>query len=420
MKAVECLFVDTITNLLPDSDRERENDEKQVEKLFRDVTTGMLRRKRGAGGAGDYDLSDSDDGGEARRRMKRRQFARMQKALFADERVSKVASNPRNQAFLRTIEDRGSDDEMDFIFDGAAAEGAGTASPAPAAGAPADTVTSIPDSQPPATTGAQQPAAAAAAATAAAAALTHPRRRRLSATNGKKPANIGEIRESLSNLLEDYQSDSLSIVADSEFGSDGEDDGAATAASKESRQQTQTSSTAAAAGAPPLMRRPGRSHNVHVVDRISLKRNHSSMSSASDAASTPASSAPSAAAATGSAVPYMGPTGFRVPTLLRRATTNSLVSNSSSTSSSSASGGANSNSNSSSRAAGADTFGGALDSGKIKKNASKMSGIHSFARENERRAALAASDKRRQAKKLKSAEGRSRVVGGLFGAGKFE
>src|SRR5436190_19002525 len=73
----------------------------------------MLRRKRG----GDWnDLDDDDDGGEARRRLKRRQFAKMQRALFADERISKVAENPRNQAFLRTIEDRGSDDDMDFIF----------------------------------------------------------------------------------------------------------------------------------------------------------------------------------------------------------------------------------------------------------------------------------------------------------------
>ena len=106
----------------------------------------------------------------------------------------------------------------------------------------------------------------------------------------------------------------------------------------------------------------------------------------------------------------MGPTGFRVPALLRRATTNSLVSNGSSSSSS-----ANANK------MGADKAGGnAPDNGKIKKNASKMSGIHYFARENERRAAMAESDKRRQAKKAKNAEGRARAVGGLFGAGKFE
>ncbi|CAK7198523.1 hypothetical protein SEUCBS139899_001186 [Sporothrix eucalyptigena] len=386
------------------ADRERENDEKQVEKLFRDVTTGMLRRKRGAGGAGDYDLSDSDDGGEARRRMKRRQFARMQKALFADERVSKVAANPRNQAFLRTIEDRGSDDEMDYIFDDAASgapASTSTASPAEPTAVPVDTSMSIPDSQPSAGT-TEQPA------------RTHPRRRKLSAS-GKKPANIGEIRESLSSLLEDYHNDgsNLSIVADSEFGSDGEEDDH-TSSNKENQPLP---------AAPPnhsSMRRPGRSHNVQVVDRINLKRNHSSMSSVSasstgSAAST--SSVPNTAAAAPGGMPYMGPTGFRVPALLRRATTNSLVSNSSSSSSSSTS-----NNSKGSSLASADKAGGSstLDSGKIKKNASKMWGIHFFARENERRAALAESDKRRQAKKVKSAEGRSRAVGGLFGAGKFE
>ncbi len=41
-----------------------------MEQLFKDITNGMLRRKRGA----DYDLSDSDDGGEARKRMKHQQL----------------------------------------------------------------------------------------------------------------------------------------------------------------------------------------------------------------------------------------------------------------------------------------------------------------------------------------------------------
>ncbi|KIH89535.1 hypothetical protein SPBR_06342 [Sporothrix brasiliensis 5110] len=403
------------------ADRERENDEKQVEKLFRDVTTGMLRRKRGAGGAGDYDLSDSDDGGEARRRMKRRQFARMQQALFADERVSKVAENPRNQAFLRTIEDRGSDDEMDFIFDGAAEQPAATPTSATATASTAspavpgvDTTTSIPDSQP-----SGPPAATAAAVQKQQ--QNHPRRRRLSANPGKKPANLGEIRESLSSLLEDYHNDgsNLSIVADSEFGSDGEeqeDDG---------NKENEPLAAAGATGASVVRRRPGRSHNVQVVDRISLKRNNSNMSSASasSAASTSSSSASSTTMGGGAVSMGLGPTGFRVPALLRRATTNSLVSNGSASSSSSSSNSSSSNNSTNSDKNNSHNSAGKLgdkDDGKIKKNASKMSGIHYFARENERRAAIAASDKRRQAKKAKNAEGRARAVGGLFGAGKFE
>lgn len=384
------------------ADRERENDEKQVEKLFRDVTTGMLRRKRGAGGAGDYDLSDSDDGGEARRRMKRRQFARMQKALFADERVSKVAENPRNMAFLKTIEDRGSDDEMDFIFDGAAEVPATVPSTTDSPAVPAvDTTTSIPDSQPMAGAAPTVPAAADQQQ------HQHPRRRRLSANPGKKPANIGEIRESLSSLLEDYHNDgsNLSIVADSEFGSDNEEE--------DGDKENQPQPNATVAAAPSVVRRPGRNHNVQVVDRISLKRNNSNMSSASTSSAGSSSSTSTSTAST-TIAPGMGPTGFRVPALLRRATTNSLVSNGSSNGSGSGSSsltGSNSNASKSSDKS-AD--------GKIKKNASKMSGIHYFARENERRAALAESDKRRQAKKARNAEGRVRAVGGLFGAGKFE
>ncbi|CAK7272371.1 hypothetical protein SEPCBS119000_005089 [Sporothrix epigloea] len=379
------------------ADRERENDEKQVEKLFRDVTTGMLRRKRGAGGAGDYDLSDSDDGGEARRRMKRRQFARMQKALFADERVSKVASNPRNQAFLRTIEDRGSDDEMESIVDHATDENAmmSTATPVEATSASeaalVETSTSIPDSQPSSSTGAQQ--------------LQQPhtnlRRRRLSATNSKKPANLGEIRESLSSLLDDHHNDgsNLSTVADSEFGSDDEEDQAV--ANKENEALVSVNT---AVPHVPAVRRTAYRHNVQVVDRVNLKRSDSTTSTGTSFEA--ASRTSLKAAPLGGAEPYMGPAGFRVPALLRRATTNSLISSSSSSANSSRTG--------------SEKVGGTLDHGKIKKNASKMSGIHSFARENERRVALVESDKRRLAKKVKSAESRSRAVGSLFGGGKFE
>ncbi|KAJ2972685.1 hypothetical protein NUW58_g9134 [Xylaria curta] len=100
------------------ADREREADAAQVDKLFRDITTGMLRKRRRGGDGHDFDLSDSDDGGEARRRMKRRQFAKMQKALFADERIGKIAENPRNAAFLKSIEDIKKDDEWDFAQPG--------------------------------------------------------------------------------------------------------------------------------------------------------------------------------------------------------------------------------------------------------------------------------------------------------------
>lgn len=328
------------------SDRERANDEKQVEKLFKDITTGMLRRKRGA----DYDLSDSDDGGEARRRMKRRQFAKMQKALFADERVKKIAENPGNQAFLRTIEDRGSDDEMDFLDADEESKESEQSQSQEDGDAQSKTV---PDSQtrrPLATAGENRPPA-------------HLRRTK----DGKKPSNIGEVRETLSNLLEEPQG---SVIPATEVGSDSEEDVPSTARSDKENHH------------------PRRSH-VAVVDRISLKRTSSAMSSTTSVTRLAFASASVS-------------TSFKVPALLRRATTNSLAS------------GASSSSGSSTPTSG---FG---DEGKIKKTASKKSGINAFARDSERRARLQQSEKRREEKKVRGAERRVGVVGGLLGRGSFE
>ncbi|KAI9833615.1 MAG: hypothetical protein M1819_003568 [Sarea resinae] len=92
------------------ANQQRTNDAKQVEKLFKDITNGTLRRKRGV----DYSLSDSEDDGEARQRRKRREFAKMRKALLEDENIGKIATNPRKSAFLRAIEDH-DDSDMDFL-----------------------------------------------------------------------------------------------------------------------------------------------------------------------------------------------------------------------------------------------------------------------------------------------------------------
>ncbi|KUI61037.1 Mediator of replication checkpoint protein 1 [Cytospora mali] len=357
------------------ADRERADDEKQVDKLFKDITTGMLRRKRGA----DYDLSDSDDGGEARRRMKRRQFAKMQKALFADERVSKVAENPRNQAFLRTIEDVGSDDEMDFLFE-------------PPPQAPKDnqqSSTETQDAQGQVTVPDSQPNAAAAAA--AAAAMSAPAKRAPASNrrtkDGKKPSNIGEIRETLSNLLDEPSGNT--IISATDPGSESDEDAGGESANKENTNP----------------RRRTR-HAGPVVDRISLKRQGSSnLSNASGGGGGGggrlAFAAPSSSAGS-----------FRVPALLRKATTNSLMG---STAGSSGSGGAAGTTMATTGSAGG--FG---EEAKIKKNAGKRSGISYLARENDRRAAVQEAEKRREQRKFRAVEGRSKVVGGLFGAGKFE
>jgi mediator of replication checkpoint protein 1 len=340
-----------------------------VQKLFKDITSGMLRRKRGA----DYDLSDSDDGGEARRRRKRQQFAKMQKALFADERVKKIAENPGNQAFLRSIEDRGSDDDMDFLDateDLVREDSQSQSQPEQNEGQV------VPDSQP-------RPALGAAAENRAPA---HMRRTK----GGRRPANIGEVRETLSNLLDDGRE--MSVIPATEVGSDSErEDGEE---EEEEGEEGETSSVRSDKENHAPNPRRGRQM---IVDRITLKRNSSSTSSAG------VNSRLAFAAQTSST--------FKVPALLRRATTNSFKSGSSSSGSA---GGATSTTGDGGSAGG---FG---EDAKIKKAASKRSGINAFARENERRAKLAENERRRQEKKVRGAEKRIGVVGGLLGKGSFE
>lgn len=338
------------------ADRARAEDEQQVEKLFKDITTGMLRRKRGA----DYDLSDSDDDGEARRRMKRRQFAKMQKALFSDERVKKMAENPGNQAFLRTIEDRGSDDEMDILEVVESPSQRESESPAPESQNAAQQT--IPDSQP------EQPARQALGTAGAGDNNNRAPARMRRTKDAKKPSNIGEVRETLSNLLEEPDA---SLIPATEAGSDSEDDNAAPRSSdKENR-----SPRRASAG---------------VVDRISLKRGNSS------------TSVNSSRLAFASAASASGP-AFKVPPLLRRATTNSSIMSTSTTTTSSSTG--------------TSAFG---DDNKIKKAAGKRSGVVSRAvPENDGRARLQENERRREEKKMRGAEKRIGVVGGLLGRGSF-
>ncbi|KAI0413821.1 MRC1-like domain-containing protein [Xylaria grammica] len=365
------------------ADRERAADAAQVDKLFRDITTGMLRKRRRGGDGHDFDLSDSDDGGEARRRMKRRQFAKMQKALFADERIGKIAENPRNAAFLKSIEDMNNDDEWNFGEN--FADTTSTSGDDSRSQNASQTDQAIPDSQPP-TTGRKRSRAD-----------DHtprpgPNERRTK--DSARPSSIAEVRRSLSTLLDEPNASAGSIVPATEIGSDSDGEGERPSTSHSNKEN----------------RRTRRHVSSAVVDRIALKRNSSSsLSTASTGTATKlAFTAPSTAGS-----------GFKVPALLRRATTNSTKLGSNSNPS--ASGRSNisqastsSNSGSLNKSA---SFG---EDGKLKKNAGKRSGINYFAHENERRAKVADAEKRREARKWKGAEGRSKVVGGLFGSGSFE
>ncbi|KAI1113940.1 hypothetical protein F5Y14DRAFT_416355 [Nemania sp. NC0429] len=369
------------------ADRERAADAAQVDKLFRDITTGMLRKRRRGGDGNDFDLSDSDDGGEARRRMKRRQFAKMQKALFADERISKIAENPRNAAFLKSIEDMKDDDEWDFGEN--FAENTSTSGDDSQSQNASQADKAIPDSQPP-TTGRKR------SRTDDHAPRPGPSERRVRDT--ARPSTLAEVRRSLSTLLDEPNASTGSVIPATDFGSDSEEERERPSTSRSNKEN----------------RRLGGRANVAVVDRITLKRNSSSLLSTSGTGTGAGASAKLAFTAPSAA----GSGGFRVPALLRRATTNSskLVSNSNPTASTTSTTTTTTTSSSGSLNKAA-SFG---DDGKLKKNAGKRSGINYFAHENERRAKVAEAEKRREARKWKGAEGRGKIVGGLFGSGAFE
>jgi mediator of replication checkpoint protein 1 len=133
-----------------------------------------------------------------------------------------------------------------------------------------------------------------------------------------------------------------------------------------------------------------RTKDIAVVDRISLKR------ASSNTVSTTTRLAFAAPSST---------SGFKVPALLRRTTTNSSISSSSSMSGLSGT---------------ERTAGGFGDEAKFAKKAGKNSGVNYFARENERKMKVEEVEKKRKEKRWKGAEGRRKVVGGLFGMGRFE
>lgn len=293
--------------------------------------------------------------------MKQRKFAKMQKALLADERIGKIAEDPKKQAFLRALQDRGSDDDddMDYLEFKEPEDSNDSQSQDPA------DESRVPDSQPelrrndsPSAGSTMRPP---------------PNLRRTKAAAGKKPTTLSEIRDRVSSMIDEPDS----LVDSSHYDSDSDDglfiDGLPNP-EKENRD-------------PFALRRT----NVAVVDRISLKRQSSSSLSASTRLAFSVSSSTQ---------------GFKVPALLRRATTNSSVTSSGN---SSVAGGM----------AGTERGAGAASDG-IRRGGGKNSGVNYFARDTARKAAVVKTELKREQKRAKGAEKRKDVVGSLFAGGKFE
>ncbi len=319
----------------------------------------MLRKKRGA----DFDLSDSDDDAEARKKRKRIEFAKMRKALLADENVGKIAEDPKKLAFLQSIEDRNPDD--DFAFLDLPAE---------------DTFNVEIDTQEDSNSQSQQPPLPApqtskrkrplADSTPGSGNMRPPPTARRTAT-AKRPATLAEIRESVSFLIEDPGS---ITIAQEPSSSASEDEG---------NRHNGTHQN------------PRRTSANPIIDRLSLKRAESTSTSTSTRLAFHD-------ATTSSAIG-----GFKVPSLLRRATTSLIHA-----------GGADANGISTAalteRAAG-----GGEKGDFVRRGGTKRSSVTFVGRERERSAVVEGVERRRREERERAARGRRGGLGEL-GVGSFE
>ncbi|GLB05437.1 hypothetical protein AtubIFM57258_000722 [Aspergillus tubingensis] len=333
---------------------QRTNDEKQVAKLLKDITTGALRRRRNADD--EFDLDDSDDELLARRREKQREFARMRKALLADEKIGEIAENPKKAAFFRAVEDRDDDDDdVGFDFLDEPQESTQTDDPSSQDNTtPNDNTTttnnntnnrkrpldhttdpSDPQSLPP-----RPP--------------PHLRRTKPVSAMSKKPATLAEIRETLSFLTETHDYDSfhedasidmddmdMDMDMENDTDEDGDDplstttittaqDGFQEPQPKDHQQQQQP--------LPASQRQHPRRTRGPVVDRLALLRQASSNSANTNSTTTTANSSGAGATAPGGnrMAFHSGSSGAaelsgfaRPPPLVRRTTASSTGSSTS-------------------------------------------------------------------------------------------
>ena len=414
--------------------KERVEDERLLERLYKDINNGGFRRKRGA----DMDLLESDDEEEAasrRRAAKQREFAKMRKALLADEKIGKIAQNPKQQAFLQAIEDRADDDDLAFLDDACEepsetpASQSGTGPSGPLAPTSANTskrsydeysqdaeeYQNLPETRPP------------------------PFMRR-SKTKEAKPASLAQIRTTLSELIGDENREREFIMDSQGAQSDryesehqdyaGEDDlyqaddGQVTDIALEdpqgnSRQPEPTFPKAfdrtQCAPHPRRSAPQPASHRSSVIDRMALKRRSSTKDNTANSNALNATLGTSRLAF--AAQPSKAGTSslFKVPSLLRRATTGASTNSSGESSSKWSASGVNASAAKSSAAATKE---------EVKMGGSKKSSVNYYVREQERMAKVKEVEKLREQERKRDGELRRRenvrkglggLVGGQFG-----
>lgn len=313
---------------------------------------GGLRKRAGRDA---FDMSDSEDEAEMRQRKKRAEFARMQKALMSDENIGKIAENPKQQAFFKTLADFADDAEYDFlempepksIYAEESQSQSQSQSQQQDGEEEAEMV--VPDSQTEATDMLPpNPLKRKSPSSSQKENRPPPNMRRADNGLSRRPMTLADVQNSVSELLED----SRVVVPDSQYSSDSDSE-------------------------LEIVDKPVRKA---VVDRLTLSR-QSTIDDSQDGAGGMAFHAPSR----GTTIP-----GFKVPSLIRQATSNLSAAGDSQRSESRTS---------------------QSSEGSVRRGGTGRSNIHAQAREAERRALLEKSEKRRKEVLKKKVDGARRKGG---------
>ncbi|KAF2849883.1 hypothetical protein T440DRAFT_398352 [Plenodomus tracheiphilus IPT5] len=331
------------------ADKAKKDDEKNIADLYKKIQTGGLRRHAGAPG---FDMSDSEDEAEIRQRKKRAAFQQQTRALLADDRVKALHDDQKKKAFFNSLADFADEGDYDFLdmpadlgVDGADSQSQET----PKGSEDMDDI--IPDSQSADTVAMPAPSNPLKRKSPESSQKENrppPNLRRTAASDNltRKPITLADVQNSVSELLDDPRI----IIPDSQFSESEDDDTPALNAAS---------------------RRP-------IVDRLSLSR-QSTMEEMVGGDANLAFHAPSRSAA----IP-----GFRVPSLIRQATSNL--------------------STTSQRSSGANTT-----TESVRRGGTGKSNIHAQAREAERRALLERKEAKRKEALRKKVEGGRKRAGGM-------
>lgn len=300
------------------AERERVRMEEETSKLYKDLTTGMLRRKMASNA---FDLEEDEDEIEARRRqMRQLEETKKRKALLRDENIAHLADGKPSkgrEAFLRAIaDDDGDDDGLELAATQDDSTAASQDDSTQSQDATAGPLREIAGNKRKDISGdrsdEERPAA---------------KLRRIEAATFKRPTSLLEVKESVSFLLEDSnpaevfgpsvlepnsdpENEDVEEQQIEEFDDDDDEVEAEIARQNDGGYAPNPASFDAKAMPPPRLPASQRrtAPKPAVVDRLSLKR-----ASSSGSESAHGRTAWSAGPTTG---------GFKVPSLLRRATTN--------------------------------------------------------------------------------------------------